>query len=57
MTPATEYIYRLIRKGYNTPRKLMTATHRVKGTISNQLMYLEATGMIKRIKPGVYKCK
>jgi len=45
MTPNTEYLYRLIDKGYNTPKKLMAATDRVKGTISNQLMYLEATAL------------
>jgi len=56
MTPSTEYLYRLISKGYNTPKKLMAATNRVKGTISNQLMYLETTGKIERVKPGLYKC-
>jgi len=56
MTPHTEYIYRLISKGYNTPRKLMAATSSVRGTISNQLMYLETQGMIERVKPGLYKC-
>jgi len=56
MTPATEYIYRLIGAGYNTTRKLIGITGRVRGTIGNHILYLEEEGKIERIKPGLYKC-
>ena len=55
MTPSTELLYRLIKKGHHKKFELMGLTDKAAGTLSNQLAWLINQKMIKRTGVGMYE--
>lgn len=57
MSGATEFLFKLIKKGHGRKIEIMGLKDKAAGTISNQLAWLINQKRIKRVRYGYYEVR